>query len=250
MLSAEQRQLVYATIAQEPWLHTVTLTEAKDKYRPSTQPMTLLKYVDPAAGYLAGTYYQKLDATHERYEDYRAAVDNDVPEVLQLTNDMFTAESIYFIGGDTGPEQANQGLAYLDAIDSFTTSQFERLHVNVDTPLLQRSPDGVATVTLTNENPYALTVDLSLSGEGVEFPEGSDQRLRLEPGKVEVKVPFRSDGWSSLTAGMTSRGNTLAEDSAGIHLITSRGWIVILFALGALAAGIIYIIVVTRSRRR
>ena len=73
--------------------------------------------------------------------------------------------------------------------------------------------------------------------------------MRLEPGKIEIGVPLRSTGWSGLTASLTTRGNTLAEDSAGIHLITSRGWIVILFALAALVVGIVYVIVVSRSRR-
>ncbi len=248
VLSAEQRQKVYATLAQEPWINDLTLTDAKVKYRPSSQPMTLLRYVDPTAGYLGGTYYQKLDAAHERFEDFRAAVDSEVAEMMSLAREMFTAESIYYVGGGSRPEAANQGLTYIDSISRFTASQFSRLEIKVDTPLLQSSSGGEAAVTLTNANPYEFTLDLVLEADGVEFPEGSEQRLRLQPGSTVIKVPYRSDGWSRIDALLQSRGHTLVEDSAGIHLITSRGWFVILFALAALAAGIIYVIVVTRRR--
>jgi hypothetical protein len=248
VLAAEQRQRIYATIDQEPWLRSLTLSEAKDKYRPSTQPVTLLRYLDPAAGYLTQTYYQKLDATHERFEDYRAAVDSNIPEMSRLTREMYSAESIYFISSGIRPEAANQGLVYLESIDRFTTSEFGKLEIDVDTPLLQRHADGEATVTLVNNNPYPFTADLTLSGNGVEFPDGSGRQLHLDPGKIEIKVPFRSDGWSNIEARLASRDHTLVEDSAGIHLITSRGWIVILFALAALGGGIGYVYVVNRNR--
>ncbi len=248
VLNAEERRRVYAAIDQEPWLRTLTLNDAKQKYRPNTRPVTLLRYVDPAAGYLTQTYYQKLDAVHENYEDYRAAVGSDVPEMMRLEKLMYTAESIYFISEGARPEAANQGLAYLDEINRFTAGQVGQLKIDVDTPLIQRNADGVVTVTLVNNNPYPFTVDLSLAGDGVEFPEGSKQRLRLETGKTEIEVPFHSDGWSKIEADMMSRGHTLAAESAGIHLITSRGWIVILVALAALVAGIVYTIIVTRDR--
>ncbi|MHB8859411.1 MAG: hypothetical protein ACYC6Z_08025 [Thermoleophilia bacterium] len=250
VMTEDLRRRIYSTVEQEPWLQSLTLGEARQKYRPSTQPVTLMRYIDPTTSYVTGTYYTKLDAAHEGFEDFRAAVDSDVPEYMNLEKQMYAAESTYFVNENVTPDAANQGLAYLDAINSFTAGQFENLSIDVSTPLLQRDANGEATVTMVNRNPYALTMDLSLSGNGVDFPEGPDQRLRLEPGRVQIKVPFSSGGWSNLTARLSSRGDTLVEDSAGIHLITSRGWIVIIFALGALAAGIIYTYIVTRSRRR
>lgn len=248
VLSADQRQRIYAALDQESWINSISLSEAKQKYRPDTQPLTLLRYLDPATGYLTQAYYQKLDETHEQFEDYRAAVDSEVPERMRMSLQMYTAESNYFIGNNSRPEAANLGLAYLGSINRFTTDQFDHLKVEVDTPLMQRSADGEATVTLINSNPYAFTVALALSGDGVGFPAGEEQQLRLEPGKVEIKVPFHSGGWSKLEARLTSRGHTLARDSSGIHLITSRGWIVILVALAALIAGFGYVYYVTRRR--
>ena len=248
VMTADQRRRIYATIQQESWLQSLTLGEARQKYRPSTQPVTLLRYTDPTSGYVTQTYYQKLDAAHERFEDFRAAVDNDAPEFQDLSKEMYAAESAYFVNENVSPGAANQGLAYLDAINSFTAGQFGNLGIDVSTPFLQSDAGGEATVTMVNRNPYAFSVDLALAGDGVDFPEGSTQNIRLEPGSMQVKVPYHSEGWSNLQARLSSRGHTLAEDSAGIHLITSRGWIVILFALGALAAGTIYTYVVTRRR--
>lgn len=246
ILSAEERQRVYAAIDGESWLSTMTLSDAKQKYRPETQPVTLLRYTDPATGYLSGNYYQRLDAVHGGYEAYRTGVDSEIAEMQDLTRKMYTAESIYFIGDRARPEAANLGLAYLDVIEEFTNSQFDRLKIEVDTPLLQSDSGGVAKVRLVNENPYAFTADLSLSGDGVEFPEGAGRRLRLEPGAIELEVPFSSEGWSNIEARLESNGLTLVEDGAGVHLVTTRGWIVIIFTLAALVAGITYAYIVTR----
>lgn len=246
VLSADERQRVYAAIDGESWISTMTLSEAKQEYRPDTQPVTLLRYTDPATGYLSQIYYQRLDAVHGGYEAYRAGVDSETAEMASLSRKMYTAESTYFISASARPEAANLGLAYLDEIERFTTSQFDRLKVDIDTPWLQSDSGGVARVKLVNENPYPFTADLSLSGDGVEFPEGAEQTLRLEPGMIEVEVQFSSEGWSRIDARLESRGNTLAEDGAGIHLVTARGWIVIIFTLAALAAGIAYAYIVTR----
>ncbi|MBI5869972.1 MAG: hypothetical protein HZB44_03290 [Actinobacteria bacterium] len=250
ILSAEERQRVYAAIDGESWLSTMTLSEAKQKYQPDTQPVTLLRYTDPATGYLSLNYYQRLDAVHGGYEAYRAGVDSETAEMQVLAKKMYTAESIYFISDSARPEAANLGLAYLDVIEQFTNSQFDRLRVEVDTPWLQSDSGGVARVRLFNGNPYAFTADLSLSGDGVEFPEGAGQRLRLEPGAIEIEVPFSSEGWSSIDARLESKGFTMAEDAAGIHLVTTRGWIVIIFTFAALIAGIAYAYIVTRPGAR
>lgn len=245
-LSANERQRVYAAMDGESWLSTMTLSEAKDKYRPDTQPMTLLRYTDPATGYLSQTYYQRLDAVHGGYEAYRAGVDSEIAEMQNLARKMYTAESTYFISAGARPEAANLGLAYLDDIEQFTNAQFDRLKIDIDTPWLQSDSDGVARLRIINTNPYPFTADLSLSGDGVEFPDGAGQRLRLEPGMIEIEVPFTSEGWSRIDARLESSGFTLAEDGAGIHLVTTRGWIVIIFTLIALIGGITYAYIVTR----
>ncbi|MHB8793436.1 MAG: hypothetical protein ACYC6O_08895 [Thermoleophilia bacterium] len=250
VLSAADRLRVYSAIDGESWLSTMTLSDAKQKYRPDTQPVTLLRYTDPATGYLSQNYYERLDVVHGGYEAYRAGVDSETAEMQTLAKKMYTAESTYFISEGARPEAANLGLAYLDAIEQFTNSQFDRLKIEIDTPFLQSDSRGTAKVKLVNENPYAFTADLSLSGDGVEFPEGAGQRLRLEPGTVELEVPFSSDGWSRIDARLESRDFTLVEDGAGIHLVTTRGWIVILFTLAALVAGITYAYIVTRPRFR
>jgi len=246
VLSAGERQKVYAAIENEQWLKSMKLSEATQKYRPKTQPVTLLRYTDPATGYLSQNYYQRLDAVHGLYEAYRAGVDSETAEMQKLSRQMYTAESTYFISESARPEAANLGLAYLDEIEAFTNSQFNQLKVEVDTPLLQSDSGGVATVKLVNDNPYPFTAELMLSGDGVEFPEGVAQKLRLEHGTIEIEVPFSSEGWSKIDARLESRGVTVAEDSAGIHLVTTRGWIVILVALAALIFGIVYAYIVTR----
>ncbi|MHB9111773.1 MAG: hypothetical protein ACYC4D_03985 [Thermoleophilia bacterium] len=250
VLSEEERQRVYAAIDGESWISTMTLSDARQKYRPDTQPVTLLRYTDPTTGYLSRNYYKRLDTVHGGYEAYRTGVDSETAEMQGLARKMYTAESIYFISESARPEAANLGLAYLDVIEQFTNSQFDRLKVEVDTPWLQSDFRGVARVKLVNENPYAFTADLSLSGDGVEFPEGAERRLRLEPGMVELEVPFSSGGWSRIEARMESKGITLVADGAGIHLVTTRGWIVILFTLAALVAGITYAYIVTRPGAR
>lgn len=245
-LTAAQRDVVYASLETEPWVRSLTLAEARQKYNPSTEPSTLLKYVDPLTGYLAETYFRKLEAAHEPYEDYRTAVDPDEPEVLRLSKKMYLAESYYWAGGGVGPEEANRGLAYLEDVKKFTRQEFGHLIIKVDTPWVQGAESGEATVTVANDNLYAFTVDIVLSGDGIRFPEWTDQRLRLETGKVEFRVPYVSGGWSRIEARVESRGHALAEDGAMVRPMTGRVWAVMIFVLAALFGGIAYIVVVAK----
>ncbi|MEK7817346.1 MAG: hypothetical protein AAB281_03745, partial [Actinomycetota bacterium] len=247
-LTATQREVVYAELEKEPWINSITLAEARQKYNPDTEPSTLLKYVDPLTGYLAETYYRKLEEAHEPYEDYRTAVDPDEPEVLRLSKKMYLAESYYWAGGGVPPEEANRGLAYLDDVKKFTRHEFKKLTVKVDTLWVQGAESSEATVTVANGNLYPFTVDLVLAGEGIRFPEWTNQRLRLETGKVEFKVPYESSGWSRIEARIESRGHALVEDGATVRPMTGKVWAVLIIALALLIGGIVYITVVARRR--
>ena len=153
------------------------------------------------------------------------------------------------INRDVRPEDANRGLAYLDGIDGFVRGEFDRLSIALKTPVFQGSGDGEATVTVNNGNDYAFTADMAVEGDGVDFPQGGRQTVRLEPGTTELRVPYRSAGWARLTASIQSRGHILQEDGATIHPISGRLWIVIVVAAAALAGGVLYILLVVRRRK-
>ncbi len=245
-LTAEQRQGVYTALSEAPWLNSITMAEAKDKYRPDTQPVTLLRYVDPTSSYISQAYFQRLSETHARYEDLRASLDTHEPVLQQLDRLLFTAESFYLAGDGADPAAANRGLEYLDEIDGITDEEFRGLGIDVDTPWLQRSMEGTATVNIENSSGHPFTVDLVLEGEGVELTGTYETRLRLEPGETRIEVPFVTEGWRTLDARISSGGTEIAADGAVIHPIAGRVWIVIIVALAALAAALAYYFVVMR----
>ncbi len=247
-ITEQQRDQVYDIISRESWINTMTLGEAVKKYPPSTEPVILFKYADPVSGYVSQTYYQKLEAAHESFEDYRAAVDPDEAALITLTRKMFIAENGYWAGEGTRPEDANRGFAYFDDIIKRVKAEFGRLSISVGLPLLQGSADGEAHVSVTNGNHYPLSADIVVEGNNVQFPRGDDRRLTLPPGETDVKIPYRGSGWSRIRATVQSRGHVLADDSATIHPISDRAWIVIAVAAGALAGGASYYFFAVRRR--
>lgn len=248
-LSIEQRDRVYGTLAGQAWIHSLTLGDARRKYRPDTQPATLLKYDDPLAGYVARTYYERLDAVHTDFEDYRAAVDNDESELVKLTRRMYTAENAYWLDERANPDDVNRGLAYLDEIDKAVSDETSGLSITIDTPLVQRSGDGEARITVANSRLHPFTLDIVVEGnEGVTFPEGAERRLRVETGSTEFTVPYHSDGWSRLDASARSRGNNMVEDGASIHPIAARVWLALSIILAGIGLAAAYIFLVVRRR--
>ncbi|MBE0428718.1 MAG: hypothetical protein IBX61_02470 [Thermoleophilia bacterium] len=248
-LTADDRARVYAELSLQPWIQTLTLGQAKNKYRPGTEPVTLQRYVDPLEeGYITRTYYQELARVHELFEAYRVAVDTDEPKLLELVKNMYTAESGYFLRPNASPEEANLGLAYLEHVNSFVEGELAGIEVKVKTPWLQRNAEGEALVTIQNGNHYPFNMRLVLAGEAVEFPGEGSQDIRLQPGSMEIRVPYRSEGWSGITASLESRGNSLVADSAGIRPVTSRVWIVLIAGLLATAGGASYYLFVMRRR--
>ena len=245
-LSVDSRDRVYRALSEGGWVNTLTLAEARDRYRPDTEPVTLLRYIDPTAGYLAQTYYQRLSQVHGRYEDYRAAVDSHEPVLLDLSKLLFTAESDYLAGEEARPGDVNRGLEYLDAVERITGDELDSLKIDVDTPWLQRDMDGTATITISNSAPHAFNLNLTLEGDGVELTEDYQTEIRVEPGAETIRVPFRTDGWNRLSASVSSGDTVIAEDSAVIHPISGRVWIVIIVAVAALVAGGLYYFFVIR----
>lgn len=240
-ISADLRNQVYVELARQPWINSLTLTEAKDKYRPDSEPATLLRYVDTATGYITRNYYDRLAEVHERFEDYRAVVDTEEPQKIELSKLMYTAENSYWFNEDPAPDAANSGLAVLDEIERQVAAEIAGLQIEVDTPLTQRSSRATAVVTIINNNAYAFTAELSLAAdEEVGFPDGASRELRLESGVTQVEIPYESSGWSQIDARLLSRGNVLVAAGAGVHPLTLRFWLVILLVVALAAIGIGY----------
>lgn len=237
VLAADMRGQVYAELARQPWIRSITLGEAEDKYRPDSEPATLLRYIDTATGYITRAYYDRMEKVHEEYEDFRAAVDSEEPQMVRLSKLMFTAENSYWFNEDPDPEAANSGLAVLDEIERMVDSEVAGLEVDIDTPLVQKSGTGTALVTIINHNLYAFTVELSLSADQeVVFTEGATRELRVESGITQVEIPYVSSGWSGIDARLMSRSHVLVDDSAGIRPLTLRFWLLAVL-IAALAAG-------------
>ena len=247
-LPDQQRDQIYATINAESWLKTITLGDASQKYRPSTEPATLLKYLDVVTGYVSQTYYQQLDSAHSLYEAYSSAVDADEPTAISLSRMMLTAESGYWAGPWARPEDANQGLPYLENITGVTGMEFSRLGISVGLPLLQGSGNGEADVSVENGNSYPLTADIVVEADGVSFPGGTDQKVLLNPGVTDLRFAYQDAGWARLKASIRSQGVVLADDSTTIHPISRSVWIVIGVAAAAFLIGLGYVLLVVRRR--
>ena len=247
-LTEQQRDQVYDILSREPWVKTLTLGEAAQKYRPSTEPATLYKYTDAVAGYVSETYFQKLEQAHSLYEGYRLAVSADEPGMMSLSRKMFTAENYYWTRPDAPPEAVNRGLPFLQDITDFTQTEFSRISISLHLPLLQGSSSGEATIDVNNGDAYPVTADIVLEGDGVNFPGGGSQHVTLKPGPAEYKVKYQGSGWSRLKASVKSGGQSIASDSATIHPISGRAWIVIIVALAAVLAGAAYVLLVVRRR--
>lgn len=246
-ISTELRSQVYSELARQQWINSITLTEANEKYRPDSEPATLLRYVDSASGYITRMYYTRMEEVHEMFEDYRAAVDSEEPQMVRLTKLMFAAESNYWFNASLGPDAANNGLEMLDEIERMVTDEIGGLEIDIDTPLMQVSSSGKAKVTITNNNPYTFTVELSLiADDDVSFPEGSSRELRVESGVTQVEIPYDSSSWSDIDAQLSSRGNILVSDDAGIRLLNARFLLAMLLITALLAGGIAYYIFVIR----
>jgi hypothetical protein len=81
--------------------------------------------------------------------------------------------------------------------------------------------DGEVTISAKNGGDSTMTVEVSLSGDGLEFPAGSAVTVRLKPGDNTITVPLVGTSKSrELAAQMAVGGTVLGRQTASLNFVT------------------------------
>ena len=119
-------------------------------------------------------------------------------------------------------------------IDGIEIAQAERI------TLTDRRAD--LPLTIVNDQPLPLTVELLLSSEKVRFPDGDSRTLRLDPGDNPIVIPVETlaSGDARVTATVTSPGGVFELASGTIDVrstaISGLGLLISVAALAVLGA--------------
>ena len=241
-----------AELAKDSWIRTQTMSDLLRSHPPGTRPLLLTRDPVLPADYIGQTVFAAIQAAHAAVDDLAAGADPASLTLESARRSLYLAESRWWVRVGASPEEASAGLAY--AIQAQTTSReaLGKVGLNGMKDSFIWGSDGKVTLSAKNGADSAISVELSLSGEGLEFPQGSTMTVKLKPGDNNITVPVAGTSKTrELSARMTVGSAVLGEQKASLRFLTFTDilpWAVP--AVLVIVVVIVTIVLVRRNRKR
>ena len=240
-----------AELAKDPWIRTQTMSDLLRSHPPGTRPLLLAR--DPVLpdGYIGQAVFAAIQSAHRAIDDLAAGADPASLTLESARRSLYVAESRWWTRAGVSPEEASAGLAY--AVQAETTSKDALSKVVLDgtKDSLIWGSDGNVTLSAKNGADSTMIVELRLSGDGLDFPQGSTMTVKLKPGDNGITVPVAGTSKSRELSVQMAVGDTiLGRQKASLHFLTVTD----ILPWAGLAALVIIIVVATivlvRRRRK
>ena len=199
-------------LTSSPWIGTRTLAEVLAEHPPDSRPILLSRYGGHVDGFVAQAYVESLRRAQKSALDLEQATDSDRAPLDRLRLLLMQAESRYWFVRGVDPRIANLGFSYTKAASDLVAGEFDKVDVAGDKSVVIMGRTGDLPVAVVNRTGYPLKVQIVLSGEGVEFSEGTTTAVTLEPQENVFSFPARFSRGSPLVTVRVMAGTTVVDE--------------------------------------
>ncbi|MHB8870335.1 MAG: hypothetical protein ACYC6T_07375 [Thermoleophilia bacterium] len=222
-------------LAGTPWINTLTLEDVIRRSPPETRPVFLSRYGGYVDGYTAQSHLEGLRDAHAAVAALAAATDAERAPLDALRRRLFEAESRYWLASGVDPAVANLGLAIVESVTQAVASEFDKVDVAGDKSVIVVGNEGRVPVAVVNQSGYPLRVRIVLSGEGIEFLEGSELEVDLGLQETIFDVPVvLSKGRTEMTVEIKAGDLVMETETIQVRSIAVGpvvAWVVAIVSL-------------------
>jgi len=205
---------IFAAVAGSPWLKTNTLAESM-----MTVPILEndpLEIPEPSTS--ADEYFTSVTTARGRCKDFSTMVTRDNPLLLTLRNNVSVSESDVWRQWDRKVE----GLSWATSVINTIDGEIKKINMPSTGSINLTSASAKIPLSVINGASYPITATLTLSSNGLEFPEGSRRKIKLEPKEnlLEIPVAVKKKGRIRFQARLQARNLIIGEVDTTV--LTSR----------------------------
>ena len=210
----------------------------------------LSRYGAPLEGFIDQSMMESLRTTHAAFADLDQAAGSGASPLSSIRLLLYVAESRYWMAPGTSPQVANLGLSYQDAVNRRVRAEFDKIQVVPGQSVTLKSGEGQVSVSVQNGAGYPMTVQATMSGDGVDVSGGGSQVVELAPDTNTVTYTVGMSGSrATVKVTLAAGGTVVAADEVQLRSVSAM-WFIPWLAGGVVLLAVAAWLVVSRLLRR
>jgi len=205
---------VMKAISSAPWLKTSTFAQSIINV-PSLEndPLDI-----PEAGPPSSDYFSRVAHARSQYEGFRTMVSASNPLLAPMARSVAYSESDVWRQWD----RQIKGASYATWVIGTVDGEVAKVEVPQTGSLSITSSDKTISLSIVNGTAYQVRATLTLVSNGLTFPKGNVQKVRLEPKEnvLEIPVTVKKQGRVRFLARLQTKDFILGEVDSSV--LTSR----------------------------
>lgn len=236
----------------QSWIRTQTMNDLVESHPPAARPLLLTREsvlpTDPA--WLG--IFPAIQSAHAAVADLAVGAD---PASLTLESarlSLYLSESRWWVREGVSPQEARAGLDYAVGAEATAEDALSGVGLSDIKRSLVWGSDGEVVLSARNDTDSAMTVEVRLSGAGLDFPEGSLLTVKIKPGGDRIPVPLvRTSDAQELSVRMAVGSTVVGEQQVSLRFVTVSDilpWVVL--AVCALVVGTVVFLLARSGKKR
>jgi hypothetical protein len=234
---------VARAITSAPWLKTVTLAECLAAVQPlETDPLDV-----PAVPPSDDEYFAQVGRARDHYRGFAQMVMPDNPILPTLSGNVNISESDVWRLWDRKLE----GITYASSVVKTVDDEVDKIDLPPVGSITLTSGKAKIPLSVVNGTSYRISARLRLASNGLAFPDGQNEKVRLEPKEnvLEIPVTVEKKGRVRFQARLETDSFVLGE--VEFSVLTSRFNTFAILVVGGILAiiGAIWIFKIITRRK-
>lgn len=205
---------VIKAITDSPWIKTATLAESMTAVPGlENDPLDI-----PEAAAPSDEYFNEVAVARQKYKAFSSMVMRDNTMLPTLSENLAISESDVWRQWDRRVE----GLTYAGAVIQAVDAEVNKVDIPAVRSISMTSGSAKIPLSIINGTSYRISATLKLSSNGLTFPKGSTQKVKLEPKEnlLEIPVKVKKKGRVRFQARLEASNFILGE--VDFTVLTSR----------------------------
>jgi len=174
---------VFKAITSAPWIKTATLAESIMQVKAlDNDPLDIPEQTAPT-----DQYFTEVSRARDRYKGFAKMVMPDNPLLPQLQENIWVSESDVWRQWDRKVD----GISYATAAIKTIDGEVAKVDIPAMGSISLTAASAKIPISVLNGTSYRIAATLQVASNGLTFPGGTHQKVKLEPKENILEIPVK-----------------------------------------------------------